>query len=92
MCNDLSNDISKRLMIRFKKSKDFDRTIEKLKKEGFNVETERIKRKRYIKVLKDKKELIYIVYEDLEDFKDTEEYEYYKEKGIYKQNIIAMYY
>ena len=31
------NDISKRLMIRFKKSKDFYKTIEKLKKEGFIV-------------------------------------------------------
>lgn len=33
----LKNDISKRLMIRFKKSKDFYKTIEKLKKEGFIV-------------------------------------------------------
>ena len=31
------NDISKRLMIRFKKRKDFYKTIEKLKKEGFIV-------------------------------------------------------
>ena len=31
------DDISKRLMIRFKKSKDFYKTIEKLKKEGFIV-------------------------------------------------------
>lgn len=31
------NDISKKLMIRFKKSKDFYKTIEKLKKEGFIV-------------------------------------------------------
>jgi len=31
------NDISKRLMIRFKKSKDFYKTIEKLKKEGYIV-------------------------------------------------------
>lgn len=33
----LSNDLSKRLMIRFKKSKDFYKTIENLKKEGFIV-------------------------------------------------------
>lgn len=31
------DDISKKLMIRFKKSKDFYKTIEKLKKEGFIV-------------------------------------------------------
>lgn len=31
------NDISKKLMVRFKKSKDFYKTIEKLKKEGFIV-------------------------------------------------------
>ena len=33
----LSNDLSKRLMIRFKKSKDFYKTIENLKKEGYIV-------------------------------------------------------
>ena len=33
----LSNDLSKKLMIRFKKSKDFYKTIEKLEKEGFKV-------------------------------------------------------
>ena len=33
----LSNDESKRLAIRFKKSKDFYKTIEKLKKEGYVV-------------------------------------------------------
>lgn len=33
----LSNDIAKKLMIRFKKSKDFYKTIEKLKQEGFIV-------------------------------------------------------
>jgi len=33
----LSNDLSKKLMIRFKKSKDFYKTIEKLKKEGYIV-------------------------------------------------------
>lgn len=33
----LSNDESKRLAIRFKKSKDFYKTIEKLKKEGYIV-------------------------------------------------------
>ena len=33
----LSNDLSKKLMIRFKKSKDFYKTLEKLKKEGYIV-------------------------------------------------------
>lgn len=33
----LKNDESKRLMIRFKKSKDFYKTIQKLEKEGYKV-------------------------------------------------------
>ena len=33
----LSNDIGKRLMIRFKKSKDFNKTILKLKQEGYSI-------------------------------------------------------
>ena len=87
----LSNDISKRLMIRFKKSKDFNKTILKLQSEGYIIEKTTIKRKHYIKVLKDKKELLYMIYEDLEDFKDMEEYNWWKDEP-YKQNIIAIYY
>ena len=41
----LSNDISKRLMIRFKKSKDFNKTILKLQSEGYIIEKTTIKRK-----------------------------------------------
>ena len=87
----LSNDIGKRLMIRFKKSKDFNKTILKLQQEGYLIIQTHIKRKRYIKVLKDNKELLYMVYEDLDDFKDMKEYDWWKEDE-YKQNIIAIYY
>ena len=87
----LSNDIGERLMIRFKKSKDFNKTILKLQQEGYSIIQTHIKRKRYIKVLKDNKELLYMVYEDLEDFRDMKEYDWWKEDE-YKQNIIAIYY
>lgn len=85
------DDISKRLMIRFKKSKDFDKTIEKLKKEGYNIELSCIKNKRYLKITQDKHGLLYMVYEDIDDFRDTDEYEYIKEDK-YRQHIIAIYY
>lgn len=87
----LSNDISKRLMIRFKKSKDFNKTILKLQQEGYLIIQNYVKRRRYLKVLKDNKELLYMVYEDLDDFKDMKEYDWWKEEE-YKQNIIAIYY
>ena len=85
----LSNDLGKRLVIRFKKSKDFNKTINKLKQEGFEIKQEKIKKQRYLKVLKDNKQVLYMVYEDLEDFKDNELYDYWKESK-YLQNIVAM--
>ena len=89
----LSNDIGKRLMIRFKKSKDFGKTIMKLQSEGFDTIQTYIKNKRYLKVLKDGKEILYMVYEDIDDFIGKKGYEYldYSENE-YKQNIIAIYY
>ena len=86
-------DIGERLKIRFKKSKDFDKTIKKLKQEGFDIELTKIKNKRYIKVLQDKKEVLYMVYEDIKDYIGKSGYEYLDFNDIdYKQAIIAMYY
>jgi len=89
----LSNDISKRLMIRFKKSKDFYKTIEKLKQEGYvvyhsskedigavinGVQT----RQKLIMVGQDTQNcLISVYYEENEDI--TSEY---------KQSILKIYY
>ena len=89
----LSNDLSKKLMIRFKKSKDFNKTIEKLRKEGYNIELSCIKNKRYLKIMQDKHELLYMIYEDITDFIGEKGYEYLDyNKEKYKQNIIAIYY
>lgn len=62
----LSNDLSKRLAIRFKKSKDFEKTIEKLKKEGFEIERDYDAKSQHkiLRVYQDKKRLINIVYYD----------------------------
>ena len=89
----LSNDTSKKLMIRFKKSKDFYKTIEKLKQEGYivyhsekedngavinGVQT----KQKLIMVGKDTKNcLISIWYEESEDINDE-----------YKQHYTAIYY
>ena len=87
----LSNDISKRLMIRFKKSKDFYKTIEKLKQENYIVLKNydsywsklenKMKQVNVLRVKKDNNTLIAIYYEENEDI--TSEY---------KQNIIKIYY
>lgn len=79
----LKNDTSKKLMIRFKKSKDFNKTIEKLRKEGYFVEKRHFDNKKSIIVSKDKDTIWYIavLYEENEDA-DAE----------YKQNIYAIYY
>lgn len=89
----ISNDISNKLRLRFKRSKDFNKLIEKLKKEGYKIEKTLIKNKRYVKVSKNDKQLLYMVYEDIEDFKGKKGYEYLEDtKNEYKQNIIAIYY
>lgn len=87
----LSNDISKRLMIRFKKSKDFYKTIEKLKQEGYVVLKNydsywsklenKMKQVNVLRVKKDNNTLIAIFYEENED--TTSEY---------KQSILKILY
>ena len=79
----LSNDISKRLMIRFKKSKDFNKTIDKLKQEGYFIKQTIINNKKSITVSQDEKSiwLVAILYEDNEE-----------ENAEYKQRILAIYY
>ena len=87
----LSNDISKKLMIRFKKSKDFYKTIEKLKQEGYIVLKNydsywsklenKIKQVNVLRVKKDNNTLIAIYYEENED--TTSEY---------KQSILKILY
>lgn len=77
------NDISKKLMIRFKKSKDFNKTIEKLKKEGYFIKQSIIDNKKSITVSQDKNTiwLVAILYE--ENINNNSEY---------KQLIHAIYY
>lgn len=77
------NDISKRLMIRFKKSKDFNKTIEKLKKEGYFIKQSIINNKKSIMVSQEQNTiwLVAIFYEENEDINSE-----------YKQNIFAIYY
>lgn len=88
-----SNDLGNRLRIRLRKSKDFEKTFEKLKIEGYKVLKSRINNKHYVKVLKDDKEIIYLIYEDINDLKNKKGYEYLKDyENDYKQNIIAIYY
>ena len=79
----LKNDLSKKLMIRFKKSKDFNKTIEKLQKEGFYVKQTIIGNKKSITISQDAKTiwLVAVLYEENEDA-DAE----------YKQRIYAIYY
>ena len=87
----LSNDISKRLMIRFKKSKDFYKTIEKLKQEGYVVLKNydsywsklenKMKQVNVLRVKKDNNTLIAIYYEENKD--TTSEY---------KQSILKILY
>ena len=77
------NDISKRLMIRFKKSKDFNKTIEKLKKEGYFIKQSVINNKKSITVSQGQNTiwLVAILYEENTD-----------NNSEYKQLIYAIYY
>ena len=96
---DFVNDLGKRLVIRFKKSKDFQKTIEKLQKEGF---TTRLKAKLIQKKLKDKKNNTYIynstyILYYLKVYKDNKEVLYMlftlrDRTDKYKQYIEAIYY
>lgn len=89
----LNNDLGKRLMIRFKKSKDFSKTIMKLQAEGFDTKQTFTANRRYLQVLKNGKEVLYIVYEDIDDFIGKKGYEYLDySNNEYRQNIIAIYY
>lgn len=80
----LSNDISKKIMIRFKKSKDFEKTAEKLRKEGYKVlknydslcNNGKAQQVSILRVFKDNNQLVSVYYEDNHDI-DSE----------YKQNI-----
>ena len=87
----LSNDLSKKLMLRFKKSKDFNKTIDKLKQEGYTTRLRKKKYKRCLRVSLAGCLVFLIEYEDIEDFKDSEEYELWKDSE-YKQRIIYMFY
>ena len=73
----LSNDESKRLKIRFKKSKDFDKTAKKLRKEGYEVLknfesrynsiTERFTQVNVLRVRKNNNTLVTVYYLDNEN-------------------------
>ena len=78
----LSNDLSKRLMIRFKKSKDFYKLVKQLKKEGYDTFICIVNEKQKgIVVRQNNKELIRVFYEE-NDIVESE----------YKQNIYSMFY
>jgi hypothetical protein len=82
----LSNDIGKRLMIRFKKSKDFNKTILKLQQEGYKTFqcgyiAEDKKNYNQIIVGKNNNVLCKVIYEENED--TTSEY---------KQSILRIVY
>jgi hypothetical protein len=82
----LSNDIGKRLMIRFKKSKDFNKTILKLQQEGYKTFqcgyiAEDKKNYNQIIVGKNNNVLCKVIYEENED--TTSEY---------KQSILEILY
>lgn len=82
----LSNDISKRLMIRFKKSKDFNKTILKLQQEGYKTFqcgyiAEDKKEYKQIIVGKNNNILCKVIYEDSQNIEDE-----------YKQHYLAIYY
>lgn len=77
----LSNDLSKKLMIRFKKSKDFNKTSEKLRKDGYKVlknyssiydREQGTKHVSILRVMKDNNLLLSIYYEENND--TTSEY------------------
>lgn len=92
-------DLGKRLMIRFKKSKDFQKTIEKLQKEGY---TTRLKAKLIQKKLKSNQDNAYIynstyILYYLKVYKDNKEILYMlftlrDRTDRYKQYIEAIYY
>lgn len=78
----LSNDLSKRLMIRFKKSKDLYKLVNKLDKEGYDTFICIVNEKQKgIVVRQNNKELIRVFYEE-NDNKESE----------YKQYICSMFY
>lgn len=89
----LSNDIAKKLMIRFKKSKDFYKTIEKLKKEGFVVYHSSKEDKGAIINGKQTREKLIMVGQDKEHCLITIYYEENNSIGSeYKQLIHSIYY
>lgn len=59
----LSNDINKKLMLRFKRSKDFDKLIIRLEKEGYSIKKTNINDKYTIQVSDTKGILCSIVFE-----------------------------
>ena len=78
----LSNDLSKRLMIRFKKSKDFYKLVKQLEKENYDTFICIVNEKQKgIVVRQNNKELIRVFYEE-NDIKGSE----------YKQYICSMFY
>lgn len=79
----LSNDISKRLMLRFKRSKDFNKLIKRLEKEGYYIKQFSVDNKKCITISKDK-DTIWLVSVMYEDNADT--------MSEYKQSILAIYY
>lgn len=72
----LSNDINKKLMLRFKRSKDFDKLIIRLEKEGYSIKETKIDDNKYnIKVFENNNILCSVVYEysnnPLSEYKQT---------------------
>lgn len=89
----LSNDESKRLAIRFKKSKDFYKTIDKLKKEGYIVYHSSKEDKGTIINGEQTKEKMILIGKDLKNCICTILYEENdNEYSEYKQSILRIIY
>lgn len=79
----LSNDTSNKLRLRFKRSKDFNKLIKRLEKEGYYIKQYIVENKKCITVSKNKDTiwLLSVMYEENTD-----------KMSEYKQNIYAIYY
>ena len=85
----LKEDIGKSLMVRFKKSKDFDKTTETLQKDGYIVKKRKQRKSNYKEICVYRNERL--AKDNLYDFKVIYE-ENVDIESPYKQNIWGMYY
>lgn len=83
----LNNDTNKKMMLRFKNSKNFDKLVEKLKEEGYFIKKRKCRNSKLKEIrvfnnercMKDNLYVAKVVYEEYEDIMGV--------KSEYKQNI-----